>query len=684
MWIFLSDNISAEECLDKKTVYENYCNMWLLDFPQIHPDGGKRLCFRYYGGSTLDCVAQTEPLVLKEPVDRFKNFIKIKPKVKCQGIQNDGFQDDVSIPALKLSNSLEELSTGCSSEILGNDLGVKKKLSQTLRRSESTNGGGKKKNRPKEPQVSSKEYYQIWMASSALPKVNGTSSANEDNEEPAPPLPPRSLHKPLERTCAVPFVPPTVLRSNKPKTNVQKPEDAFNFELIDTDEINDASPDDYEKMENGVLINFKQTKPFIPNGNSLVDKDNYITTVFAKTKGKRNKPGPSTHSDMESKSSHSSVSTTHSDSSLEGSPSRNSDLASSYLVMKPHKPLSRQISPKWTQPHDTPKHTSHHSSVVRQTPCHVMTSPVSCSSEFAKMKIEPVINGGVKLGALLNDELVCPPTPTHHPKVNRTNGGLHPPSLKSSHEETQHSKDSRENIEKGIFKTWEARMDSHGRVFYIDHATRTTSWQRPTCSTAPGPGIVGAEQQRRQLDRRYQSIRRTISSGRIQDVEQNSATAANTMHPAVRLLTRPDFFNILHMNQDALSLYNRNATLKHMISKIRRESTAFEKYQHNKDLVALVNLFADTEANLPTGWDTKKDRNSKQFFIDHNNRKTTYMDPRLPTDTVSIAARFLESMTVREIIEMNDLSLKYLVYFFFQCLLYFLLAWFIPIYLNSK
>ncbi|XP_025832632.1 E3 ubiquitin-protein ligase HECW2 [Agrilus planipennis] len=37
MWIFLSDNISAEECLDKKTVYENYCNMWLLDFPQIHP-----------------------------------------------------------------------------------------------------------------------------------------------------------------------------------------------------------------------------------------------------------------------------------------------------------------------------------------------------------------------------------------------------------------------------------------------------------------------------------------------------------------------------------------------------------------------------------------------------------------------------------------------------------------------
>jgi hypothetical protein len=51
---------------------------------------------------------------------------------------------------------------------------------------------------------------------------------------------------------------------------------------------------------------------------------------------------------------------------------------------------------------------------------------------------------------------------------------------------------------------WEARMDSHGRIFYIDHATRTTSWQRP------GGNITGPEQHRQQLDRRYQSIRRTI------------------------------------------------------------------------------------------------------------------------------------------------------------------------------
>lgn len=86
-------------------------------------------------------------------------------------------------------------------------------------------------------------------------------------------------------------------------------------------------------------------------------------------------------------------------------------------------------------------------------------------------------------------------------------------------------------------------MDSHGRVFYIDHATRTTSWQRPGSSSSSVPSGAGAEQQRRQLDRRYQSIRSTLSSNRLEVADFSAAP------PGCRLLTRPDFFTILHMNQ---------------------------------------------------------------------------------------------------------------------------------------
>ena len=63
---------------------------------------------------------------------------------------------------------------------------------------------------------------------------------------------------------------------------------------------------------------------------------------------------------------------------------------------------------------------------------------------------------------------------------------------------------------------WEARIDSHGRVFYIDHNNRTTTWQRPTTTTVreniPQRTPSISIEQRQLLDQRYQSIRRTMST----------------------------------------------------------------------------------------------------------------------------------------------------------------------------
>lgn len=221
-------------------------------------------------------------------------------------------------------------------------------------------------------------------------------------------------------------------------------------------------------------------------------------------------------------------------------------------------------------------------------------------------------------------------------------------------------------------------MDSHGRVFYIDHASRTTSWQRPphtSTSTLTSTPCVNdlPDRHRQQLDRRYQSIRRTIAQARHgsptvpvsanvenhnhQSVNNQQQQQSNVPLPALSLLIRPDFYSLLHTNQDALTLYNRNAALKHMVSRIRRDASStnhnspqalavnpqyspnmhfcpsFMRYQHNKDLVALVNAFADKARDLPPGWESKRDRNGKEFFIDHTNRLTTFMDPRIPLDS---------------------------------------------------
>lgn len=301
----------------------------------------------------------------------------------------------------------------------------------------------------------------------------------------------------------------------------------------------------------------------------------------------------------------------------------------------------------------------------------------------------------------------------------------------------------------------EARMDSHGRIFYIDHATRTTTWTRPTLAqysqqqkARQHAADVVHEQHRRQLDQRYQSIRRTLSSRqkrrpqlpqmmspdlslgdsiegdavtsspsippplppRVLDsaadttdglclsrpkhtlpsnevpaapfppmrssssstvaaesaqpavsssttaVSAPTTTSVSTVLtisapvaspspsnnesifvkglPAVRFLSRPDFFNLLHLNDEAFNQYNTTGPLKHIIRKIREDSThlTFLRYQHNRDLVVLLNRFADMSKPLPSGWETKLDKQGKAFFIDHKSKTTTFIDPRLPTE----------------------------------------------------
>ncbi|XP_029941987.1 E3 ubiquitin-protein ligase HECW2 isoform X2 [Salarias fasciatus] len=217
-----------------------------------------------------------------------------------------------------------------------------------------------------------------------------------------------------------------------------------------------------------------------------------------------------------------------------------------------------------------------------------------------------------------------------------------------------------QRVDEPLPPNWEARIDSHGRIFYVDHVNRTTTWQRPTAPPAPQTlQRSNSIQQMEQLNRRYQSIRRTITNdSRAEEQPANELPPDETdMHPSIpelrrdgsvapsssrsrltlllqspsaKFLTSPDFFTVLHSNPSAYRMFTTNTCLKHMISKVRRDAHHFERYQHNRDLVAFLNMFANKQLELPRGWEMKHDHMGKPFFVDHNCRATTFIDPRLP------------------------------------------------------
>ncbi|XP_016521518.1 E3 ubiquitin-protein ligase HECW2 [Poecilia formosa] len=220
-----------------------------------------------------------------------------------------------------------------------------------------------------------------------------------------------------------------------------------------------------------------------------------------------------------------------------------------------------------------------------------------------------------------------------------------------------------QRVDEPLPPNWEARIDSHGRIFYVDHVNRTTTWQRPTAPPAPQTLQRSSSiQQMEQLNRRYQSIRRTITNDSRQEEQpanellgdetdmhpsvpelrrENGAAQASSrsrislllQSPTAKFLTSPDFFTVLHSNPSAYRMFTTNTCLKHMISKVRRDAHHFERYQHNRDLVAFLNMFANKQLELPRGWEMKHDHSGKPFFVDHNCRATTFIDPRLPVQS---------------------------------------------------
>ncbi|XP_051876660.1 E3 ubiquitin-protein ligase HECW2-like isoform X2 [Pristis pectinata] len=251
-----------------------------------------------------------------------------------------------------------------------------------------------------------------------------------------------------------------------------------------------------------------------------------------------------------------------------------------------------------------------------------------------------------------------------------TEGAVVPDSPSSSHQPLRSLPSVRQDvtryqrIDEPLPPNWEARIDSHGRIFYVDHVNRTTTWQRPT--TPARQQIVqrsNSIQQMEQLNRRYQSIRRTMTNERTEDIGQASCVDAGgeshfahfssdfrrdptfshsatrtrmnllLQSPPVKFFTSPEFFTVLHSNPRAYRMFSTNTCLKHMITKVRRDAHNFERYQHNRDLVAFLNLFANKQLELPRGWEMKHDHQGKPFFVDHNSRSTTFIDPRLPLQT---------------------------------------------------
>uniref|UniRef100_A0AAY4EV70 E3 ubiquitin-protein ligase n=1 Tax=Denticeps clupeoides TaxID=299321 RepID=A0AAY4EV70_9TELE len=138
--------------------------------------------------------------------------------------------------------------------------------------------------------------------------------------------------------------------------------------------------------------------------------------------------------------------------------------------------------------------------------------------------------------------------------------------------------------------SWEQRVDQSGRVYYVDHIEKRTTWERPE-SLPPG------------------WERRVDPMGRVYYVDHISRTTT---------WQRPTVESVRNYEE-----------WQHQRSQLQGAMQQFnQRFIYGEQLAPTANKEFDPLGPLPQGWEKRTDSNGRMYFVHHPTRTTQWEDPR--------------------------------------------------------
>lgn len=162
---------------------------------------------------------------------------------------------------------------------------------------------------------------------------------------------------------------------------------------------------------------------------------------------------------------------------------------------------------------------------------------------------------------------------------------------------------------------WEERQDGNGRTYYVNHVARTTQWERPSVSET-GAGADQVELAALEFQRRFHisadeddpSKRNSVSLSQGSDTVDSASSSRRESSSAPITSSESDNTNSTNASSGA----NLNANSNNDGSDASTQTPAGNV----------------SSAGLPPGWSMQIAPNGRMFFIDHNERTTSWVDPR--------------------------------------------------------
>lgn len=217
------------------------------------------------------------------------------------------------------------------------------------------------------------------------------------------------------------------------------------------------------------------------------------------------------------------------------------------------------------------------------------------------------------------------------------NGSLQPPAASARTGGFSSFEDSQGRLPAG----WERREDNLGRTYYVDHNTRSTTWTRPSAQ-------MSESEQRTRVEANMQ-MERTRHQNRMLPEDRTGANSPNlpergtspSQSNAVSMMATgattagtgelPAGWEQRHTPEGRAYFVDHNTRTTTWVDPRRQQYIRMYGNNPQGNNTTIQQQPVSQLGPLPSGWEMRLTNTARVYFVDHNTKTTTWDDPRLPS-----------------------------------------------------
>ncbi|KAL8711312.1 MAG: hypothetical protein Q9220_004209 [cf. Caloplaca sp. 1 TL-2023] len=189
---------------------------------------------------------------------------------------------------------------------------------------------------------------------------------------------------------------------------------------------------------------------------------------------------------------------------------------------------------------------------------------------------------------------------------------------------------------------WERREDNLGRTYYVDHNTRTTTWARPSTTYNERDQRTAIEantqlERRAHQNRMLPEDRTGTNSPNLPEQPPNHANTANAVSMMATGATTagtgelPAGWEQRHTPEGRAYFVDHNTRTTTWVDPRRQQYIRMYGQNPTGGNTTIQTQPVSQLGALPSGWEMRLTNTARVYFVDHNTKTTTWDDPRLPS-----------------------------------------------------